>query len=332
MHAFDDALAWVGAYAAHRAGTEAIFATVRDHAFARQPVALPVDTIGAIAPELLEAAEKLVNGVAGDTLRRTLFRAYAVLGTLVDKYFVTNEYDFQALQDLELVPPQKLEMIIGGDGVDLRRFDIDDEDFPSVEQARAQLDVPRGWRQVLGCAGPTHRAAELSDLVTSVERMAQTHPSVGWLVWLDTASARRVRRRLEAHVSAGRVIPVEESTDPSVFYRALDGFVSPGYGSEAARRLMEAAATKVGAIAYQLPATESIIEQGQTGQLVPAGDAEALVEAVREALDDPKRLDNYGVRARARAVRKFNRQHVEDQVFRMYDTVLEMRLDRSEGG
>ncbi len=328
VHAFDDVLAWVGAFAAHRAQTEAVVATVERHAFVEDPVRLEIDTVLPVPSRLVGALEAFSNHVADVPVRQGLMRAYAWLGDIVDKYFVINEHDFDALQRLELVPPAKLEMIIGANGVDLDQFDVTADEFPSVDQARQRLGISPTWRHVLGYRGPLTPARGSIDLLRCIKRVGETHPSAGWLIFAEHGEVAALVERFGRYEQAGQVKIVRQVDDDALFYRALDAFVLPSYREGAPTRLMEAAATRVGAIAYNLPATQSVIEHGQTGELVPRGDLDALIEAVRGVLDDPGRLESYGLRARARAERKFNRQHVEDQVFRMYDTVLETKLNQ----
>lgn len=322
VHAFDDVLPWLGALAARRADTEAIFATVERHAFGDEPL-----FVG--APEFVDRLVDLVEGAGGQPVRRGMLAAYARLGEWVDKYCVTNEHDFQVLQDLELMPPQKLEMIIGASGVDLEAFDIDDEDFPGVERARQLLDVPDRWRQVVGHVGRLDTADGIEELIDCIRRVARTHPSCGWLIAPEPNASRAGRAQLERLERQGRVEIVDARDDLPLFYRALDLFVHPGRHPRLARRLMEAAASAVGAVAYHVPAADTVIEQGQTGQLVEQRQQGALAEAVRAALDDPGRLGAYGRRARSHAVRKFNRRHIEEQMLRMYDSLLEIRLEGS---
>jgi glycosyltransferase involved in cell wall biosynthesis len=329
VHSFDDVLAWMGAVCARRAEVPAIFATVERHAFVSDPVRLELDTILPVPPSLLEAVEALTNNLGGEAVRKGLIRAYALLGEWVDKYLVINEHDFQALQDLSLVEPQKLEMILGGNGVDLEDFDIDDDDFPSVAQARQSLGLPERWRQVLGYVGRLTLPRGASDLLDCIEQVAQTHPAAGWLIGVEEDVSPVQLERLERFQERGQVEIVREPIDTALVMRALDLFVLPSYREGSPAHLMEAGACGVGAIAYNLPATQTVIEHGQTGELVTRGDVDALAHAVRNALDDPRRIETYGVRARGRAVRKFNRQYVEDQVFRLYDTVLEMKRQES---
>ncbi|MFP4599912.1 MAG: glycosyltransferase [Persicimonas sp.] len=335
VHAFDDVLAWLGALAAERAYTEAIVVTVERHVLVDDPVRLELDTVLPVPPTLFERLEALLNNVAGDSIRNSFVRAYAYLGGLVDKYCVINEHDFQALQNLRIVEPDKLEMLIGGNGVDLEEFNLEDDAFPSVGEARSELGVPGNWRWVLGYHGPLTLARGASDLIECIERLAKTHPAAGWLVGLEptpgkASSSKVMLGRLERLERTGRVKIVREPAEARLFYRALDLYVNPSYREGAPTHLMQAAAAGVSAVAYHLPATQTVIEHGQTGDLLPRGEVDALVEAIRRSLDEPRRLETYGVRARGRAVRKFSRQHVEDQVFRMYDTVLETRLHRPD--
>lgn len=326
VHAFDDVLAWLGAYAAHRAHVDAVIATVGQHAFVDHPVRLEVNTPLPIPPEFFEGVQTFVNRVADVPLRKGLLRAYALLGEVVDKYFVTNEHDFQALQDLELVAADKLEMIIGGDGVDLDRLAVDEDDGPTVLEARRELGLPEHWRHVLGYVGPFSLPRGATDLLECIDRLGETHPSAGWLINIEGEVSELLLRRLERLEKKRRVVIRRRTDDLALVYRALDAFVMPSYRQSSPSRLMEAAACGVGAITYNLPATQSAVEQGQTGELISPGDHAALVASLRRALDDPSRLENYGLRARTRAARRFNRQHVEDQVFRIYDTVLEVKL------
>ncbi|MFW5966878.1 MAG: glycosyltransferase [Persicimonas sp.] len=319
VHTFDDVLPWLGALAARRAQTEAIFVTVERHAFDDEPL---WPGVPGLVERFLEAAE--------GPLRGGMTAAYRRLAEWTDKYCVTNERDFQALQDGQLVPDRKLEMIIGGAGVDLGEFDVEDDDFPSVEQAREELEVPGRWRHVLGHIGHLDGADGVDELVEAIEALGRSHPSCGWLIGLEPGASSGGVRRLERLEGRGLVRLFERVEQPAHFYRALDLFAHPGRHPRQASRLMEAAAGAVGAVAFETPAAASIIEQGQTGALVPPADVGAFVEALRSLVDDPNRVKNYGQRARSRAVRTFNREHVEGQILRLYDSLLELRLEGTD--
>jgi glycosyltransferase involved in cell wall biosynthesis len=326
VHVFDDALAWVGAFAARRAGVPATFVTVEEHLLADRRVHLELDSIVGIPPAWVGALEGVLDEIAGGPIRGGFEAAYRWLASHTDKYLVTNEWDFQTLQDLSIVPPNKLEMLIGGNGVELGDFEINDEEFPSEDEARAIFDVPNKWRQVTGYAGPLTLKRGARDLLDCIESVADTHPAAGWLIGLDGESAPMLVRELRRWEDRGHVRTVEMPDERGHFYRALDFLVCPAYRLGVANELMEAAATRVASLAYNTPAASTVIEDTQTGRLVATGDTSGLVAAVRRALDNTKLWGDYGIRARARASQRFSRHHVEDQIMRLYDTVLETRM------
>lgn len=352
VHAFDGPLLWLGALAASAADVTAIVISVEEHL-----LDLPAQPSSGLRGSLTNLRKSLENAVrtpldtapdpirerVQDVLRRLPAfrgpRAYRLLASMVDKYLVNNEYDLEQLQARDLVPPSKLEMIIGGRGADLRKFDVTAADYWTRDAAREALGLPNTWRDVVGFRGELNDARTSADLLACVEQIAQTHPTCGWLLVSDTSqvqgrSARQALRALQAQQRAGRVRILEPDAahalgildDPARFYAALDLLVSPLYRMGSPTTLMEAAAAKLAAIAYHLPTSEAAIEHGQTGMLLPAGEQAALIQEIRAALNDPHRTQAWGSRARSLALRHFSRQHIEDQVFRIYDTTLEMKL------
>lgn len=346
VHAMDGAVATIGVLAAAAADVDVVVLTAGEHDFDKGRVKKGLEALSAQfdarAPGPLR---ERVRAKIPHLLELKGLSAARFLSLFVDKYLVSNEYDLQMLQELEIVPSAKLETLIGGDGVNLAQFNINDAHFPSPEQARQALGLPRAWRNILGYRGALTSAKECDDLRECIVQIARTHPTTGWLLDLDTRAlgglaGRRAHLRLKAQLRREQVRLLEDtpplgerfrgedaSYETATFYRALDLFISPRRTQGGARALQEAAATEVGALAYHLPDSGAAIEHGQTGELIDCADTAALVAAIRAALDDPARRQSWAKRARALAMRRFNRQHIEDQIFRIYDTTLETKLN-----
>ena len=62
-----------------------------------------------------------------------------------------------------------------------------------------------------------------------------------------------------------------------------------------------------------------IVVDGETGLLVPMGDASAMGEAICELLSDPKRAERMGMAARTRALEMFTMERTAEQVHAVYD-------------
>lgn len=325
VHAHDGVLAWLGAVAASRASVPAIFATLGDHGFDDSPTDLGAASVRFIWPDLVEALEERVGGALGRIAAPVAERGRAWmirhLGDLVDRYVVTTDREMEELEECGWVPSEKLERVIGGTGIDVDRFDPDAEETPSQEEAREALGIPDVWRFVVGHAGELRADRGGLDVLRTVDRIAHQRRDVGWLFSTEADEEGLLaayERQDRARVGAGR-------DEPSL-YAAMHVLVHTRTDPGSAGVLMKAQAMRIPVVAYDSAANASVVADGQTGYLVPAGDVDALVETVEQAADHPKRLADLGRRARARAAQRFDREHVESQVLRLYDSILEQKL------
>lgn len=329
VHAFGHRVAWLGAFAAEQASVPAVFVTLEFHWLEEDPIRFPLGPVTAVkseTPRFVRRTERSINAVVGAPYRRTMHRAYRWLADRVDRYIVTTEFDFQLVQDLEIIAPDKLEIAIGGAGVDLDEYSLGEEDELDRQRARRDLKLPGHWRQVVGYAGPVTRRHGADDLLEAIDRLEQTHPSVGWLIVargrLPAGQGRRLRR-LERR---GRLRLIETRRENSQWFRAMDVLAWLASPSTPHDAIAEAAAMAVPTIGYETPGARSLVEQGQTGHLVYEGDLSAAIDTLGAILNDPKRLANLGWRARTRANLRFSRRAVDDQILRLYDRVLEQQL------
>jgi starch synthase len=82
--------------------------------------------------------------------------------------------------------------------------------------------------------------------------------------------------------------------------------------------LVEAMACGLPVVASRIGGIPSIVEDGQTGSLIPPGDAQALTRKIDDLLSTPERTRTMGVASRSRAVRKFSIERMiteTEQVF-----------------
>ncbi len=82
-------------------------------------------------------------------------------------------------------------------------------------------------------------------------------------------------------------------------YQALDLFCAPARWEGFGLTPLEAMAAGVPVVAARVGAFEALIREGETGTLIPPGDAAALTAAIRDWVDDPARLAAAGAAARA---------------------------------
>ncbi len=108
-------------------------------------------------------------------------------------------------------------------------------------------------------------------------------------------------------------------------WAAADLFVMPTTGEAFGMVFQEAAAAGIPAIGTRLNAVPEIVADGETGILVSARDAGALVAALRQLIEDPGTRRRMGTAARARATRLYDPAAYGARLAELMDRVVTSR-------
>jgi glycosyltransferase involved in cell wall biosynthesis len=105
-------------------------------------------------------------------------------------------------------------------------------------------------------------------------------------------------------------------------YRDADLLVLPSIWQESyGLPIAEAMASGVPVVASRCGGVPELVEDGVTGRLVPRLDLDALVHAIRDMLEDPRRLHRMGQAARLRAERLLTWERSAQRLERAYTGV-----------
>jgi glycosyltransferase involved in cell wall biosynthesis len=138
---------------------------------------------------------------------------------------------------------------------------------------------------------------------------------------LHTAGQSAVALIEQSHLGECCVrLPFQYSMAP--MYAAADAVVFPALRPHFARPVIEAAAAGVPAIASRLNGIEELVEDGQTGVLVPPGDSEAIKDAMLSLLTQPDVVKRLGEAARQQAAKRFSASVNVPRIMNLYDTIL----------
>jgi glycosyltransferase involved in cell wall biosynthesis len=134
------------------------------------------------------------------------------------------------------------------------------------------------------------------------------------------AEAERAAGRWPGRVYVSVDVPEDELGD---LYAAADLVVAPTMGARACGSLASAEAMAAGkpVVASRVGGIPEYVEDGVTGVLVPPGQPDALVDAVRTLLGDPNRLCEYGRRGRERVAELFDLERTNAQIERLFREV-----------
>ena len=110
--------------------------------------------------------------------------------------------------------------------------------------------------------------------------------------------------------------------DHPVFYERLNVFVLCSDFEGAGISVMEAMAAGIPVVATRVGGLEGIVQEGETGLLVPPGDVAALEDAVWTLLQDEEACARMGMTARAYAQAHFSADRMISELDALYNELL----------
>lgn len=182
---------------------------------------------------------------------------------------------------------------------------VPDESFPLLDQtaapsARAALGVPEGPTALFIAALVPEKGADLA-----IEAVAMT-PGVHLIVAGDGPERLTLERQAAAR-APGRVTFTGSLRRPLDAYAAADLVLFPSRGGDSMpAALIEAGLCGVPAITTPVGAITDIVVDGETGVVVPVGDAQALAASLDELLTDHARRRALGLAARHHCLAQFS--------------------------
>jgi glycosyltransferase involved in cell wall biosynthesis len=207
-------------------------------------------------------------------------RGRGLIYRLADRV-VTSGTTVKAMIEATGVPPGRVVAIPAG--IDSARF----HDGVSGQGVRAEFRIEG---PLIGLVANIRGSKGHQYLLEAIPRVLAERPDTRVLIVGDGVGFDEVRRRVAALGLADRVVMTGFRRDVPEVMAALDVLVLPSVRSEAAPQVVpQALAVGTPVIGTAVGGIPEAIRDGETGRLVPPGDAKALAEAILEVLRDPAR-------------------------------------------
>jgi glycosyltransferase involved in cell wall biosynthesis len=242
---------------------------------------------------------------------------------LADRVVTVSDFNRRFLR-AQGVPEDRLTVVYNG--VDLGQF----SDAGSLRrQTRASLDVP-ATAALVGTVHMVMPGKGTQEFVRAAGRLAATlSDSVEFLVVGDAqgnpehqpyfAAARDMARRLGI---ADRVRFVGHQQDVRAFLAAMDVFVLPSFAESLPVSILEAMAMGKPVVASSVGGVPELVVEGETGELVPPGDVDALAASIGRLATDPARARRLGAAGRARVARCFDARETARQLLGVFEDLV----------
>ena len=280
---------------------------------------------GSLAARLVGRIAR-VNAVAGlghvftsdnprNRLLRPIVRALLRLALAGEdgRLVVQNEDDQRLFIDLGLAAERRVRLIRGS-GVDTERFKPDPGAASSQPRPSVLLASRLLWGKGIGNYVEAARRLRAAGL--DVDFLLAGRPDAGNPDAVPLAT-------IQAWHAEGVVKWLDHVDDMAELLNRIDVFVLPsGYGEGVPKSLLEAAACEKALITTDTPGCREIVIEGDTGLLIPVGDANALAKAVRRLVDDPEFASRLGSAARRRVGAEFDDAIVKQATLSVYDELI----------
>ena len=215
------------------------------------------------------------------------------------------------------------DLLVIGNGIDLGRFQ------PSAaarSAARAELGVGPGTVVVATVARLVREKGllELADAALALRGRADL---AFLLVGTALPSDRDgVAEALATHAVTAALGPrwrlLGQRADVERVLAAADVFALPSHREGLPRSVIEAMAMGLPVVASDIPACRELVRDGETGLLVPSGDAPALAAALGALAGDAERRARYGTRGREIAREAYDERRIVARELAVFERLM----------
>lgn len=205
---------------------------------------------------------------------------------------------------------------------------VDAESFvpAAVPQSIAGCPFAAPGHWLVGTVGRMQAVKDQTLLARAFVRALELQPSLRErlrLVMVGDGPLRAAAQQvLDSAGVAGLAWLPGERRDVSDVMRGLSCFALPSLAEGISNTILEAMATGLPVVATAVGGNPELVAQGRTGELVPAGDSEAMAQALVRLASDPEAAAQMGRAGRAEVERRFSLQAMVAAYQQLYDSRL----------
>jgi glycosyltransferase involved in cell wall biosynthesis len=198
------------------------------------------------------------------------------------------------------------------------------EDFILSDEARKKWRLQEGIAKHTVVITHVGRFTRQKNHALLIQAVAQIHSAHPWLLLLVGEGELRpaVEEMVKAHGLADRVRFMGVRGDIPQILNASDIFVLSSRYEGNPMSVMEAMAAGLPVVSTAVGGVPELVEEGQTGLLVPSEDENALSSALQRLIDDTDLRRTMGARAREVALTRFDARVMTRAYETLYETLL----------
>lgn len=194
-------------------------------------------------------------------------------------------------------------------------------DVADRENARSELEVTPAATMVV-FVGRLSIEKGPRELIQAFEAVSKENPEAELWMLGDGPLRRELEEEISERGLEGKVKLCGNVADVREYLKAADVFVLPSLSEGMPNSLLEAMASGLACVATEVSGSEDIVEDGESGLLVAAGDVVALTEAILKLSISPELRSRLAVAARKRIENHFSLESVTREYVSLYERCL----------
>jgi len=261
-------------------------------------------------------------GLANKFAKVLTLAMYSFANRLANEVTFQNNDDMRLLKRRNALSMTKGRFIRGGSGVELSKYHPGTQDSARSKELRQSLGIAES-DFVAMFVGRLQLDKGLVEFVEAARKIKKKRSDIAF-VMVGAPDPGNIRSLPESRLlqwkSEGNVIFTGRREDVPDLMAMANTITTPTFYSEGLpRTLLEAAATGLPLIGTDMPGVREAITDGLNGILIPPRNSEALIEAIEELADDPKKSAEYGALSLKRAINEFDHRRVVTEYLKMYN-------------
>ena len=223
-----------------------------------------------------------------------------------------SDYMKRELVQKKGVAPERISVI--PNGVEPGEF----EALLTRRQALAELGFPESTTAV-GLVGRLHYLKGPDLLIEAIPRVLAARPEVKFILIGAGPEEKTLRELAENRRVSGAVRFAGYRRDARRLMSAFDVVVLPSRDEAQSISLLEAMACRKAVVAADVGGVPEVVADGVTGLLYPAGNINALAEALLVLLNDGAKREALGAAGQQRVAERFSRQAMLRETAALYE-------------
>ena len=244
--------------------------------------------------------------------RRVVF-VNRLLTRYIDHFVAISKGMERSLATREHVPPSKMTLIYNGVDVDaVASLQVDREDY------KRRLGLRPGT-PVIGMVGRISFEKRYPLLLETLAVLKKQGVEFGGLIIGDGPQRQEIDALVDALSLRDRVILLGERADVHELLKIMDVFAFSSAGEAFSITVLEAMASQIPVVAFDVEGVNEAVVQNETGFLVPYGDVDALAGKLRLLLENRAIAESMGMAALKRTRERFELKNNIRELEKLYE-------------